>query len=375
MSEEKEKPSDRMTPTLSARLHALRFLAIVLVVMLHALNVGKLDDAPQAARGQPVSVYVQVFVNQGFARVAVPLFFAVSGFLFFHNLQGGPATAARLAAKMRRRVRSLVVPYLIWSALGILLFLLLQTIAWSKPFFAASRRIIAEKSIAQLAEFWLLDPIPGQLWFLRDLIVLACLSPAIYWFVRRLGLGVVVPVGGLWALALNPPLDLGPYPIVSIQGLFFFTLGAYLALWRPIDLERPMPGRKTLAAAWLALIAVGVYRFLFQGEPQIVLSTSHAFRSVSIGMGLLALWGNYPLLRPLLESRPGTWLAQFTFVIYAAQLPMLTILRRLALDHLGVAPLAAFFLLPVVVIAICVFAALLTRRLVPPLYAVMTGGR
>ena len=370
-----------MTATLSARLHALRFVAIVLVVFLHSFNVGKMKDTPQAAQEQPVAVYIQVFVNQGIARIAVPLFFAISGYLFFFNLPGGevapaPRFAARLlAVKMRRRVRSLVVPYLIWSALGILLFLLLQTIPWSRPFFVDPRRIIAGKSIAELAELWLLNPIPGQLWFLRELIVLACLSPAIYWLVRRLGLGVVVPVGGLWMLALDPPVDLGPFPICSIQGLFFFTLGAYLALWRPIDLERPISGSKTLAVAWLVFAAVGVYLFLFRGEREIILWTSHAFRSVSIGMGLLVLWGNYPLLRPVLESRPGRWLAQFTFVIYAAHLPMLTILRKLSVDVAGLPPLLAFFALPAVAIAICVSVAPLIRRLAPRLYAIMTGGR
>jgi len=359
-----------MTATLSTRLRTLSFLLIVLVVFLHAVNTTILVPGLQdASLSVSLPLYVQQFINQGITRIAVPLFFAISGYLFFCSFQ---PTARQFRAKYRRRARSLLAPYLIWSAAGIVLFYLLQTLPASKPYFTDPANVIRNLSAGELARKWLLDPINYPLWFVRDLIVLTSISPLIYLLVRWLGLGVLLPLGGLWLLGLSPPLMLGLRPVVSMPGLFFFMLGSYLALRKPLDLERDMAGSKALAAVWLGLLAVKTYLEIYQGRESTILA------QVSIALGVVALWTNYRSLQPALEGRVGIWLTQFTFFVYAGHEPLLTILKKLFVRLFGLGPwsqLLAFFLLPVLAIAVCVSVAAVMKRFFRPVYLVMTGGR
>ena len=105
---------------------------------------------------------------------------------------------------------------------------------------------------------------------------------------------------------------------------------------------------------------------------------SATLNNVCLAIGVPALWYNYDLLQPLIESCFGLWLAQFTFFIYAAHYPAIRFAGRLFLDRIGASPalqLLAFFLIPLVTIAACVVLALLLRWLMRPAYLLLTGNR
>ena len=60
---------------------------------------------------------MQGFISLALMRWALPFLGLVSGYLFFRTLR---PTAAGFAAKLRTRVRTLLVPFLLWSGLGVL---------------------------------------------------------------------------------------------------------------------------------------------------------------------------------------------------------------------------------------------------------------
>ena len=71
-------------------------------------------------------------------------------------------------------------------------------------------------------------------------------------------------------------------------------------------------------------------------------------------------------------------LIPFSFMIFVAQEPLLTMLKRLGLRAMGssdAAMLAVFFLAPLFTLLIVVGTAALLRRYVPRPYAWLTGGR
>ena len=68
-------------------------------------------------------------------------------------------------------------------------------------------------------------PINLPLWYIRDLIVLIVFSPVIYFFVRY--------ARYLWLLfsGILMVLNIGlPYTFVTVVGVFFFSLGSFLAI-------------------------------------------------------------------------------------------------------------------------------------------------
>ncbi len=155
----------------------LTFFLIVLVVWLHAYSIH-----PSAVRKGP-NLFVQLFISQGLARAAVPLFFLISGYLFFRKM--GKGGRAVFAAKIGKRTRTLLLPYVVWAVYGIALYAALQMLPPLRSSF--SNWMISDYSLPKLVKTIAITPIPGQLWFLRDLYVMTLMSPAVYLLIRGQG--------------------------------------------------------------------------------------------------------------------------------------------------------------------------------------------
>ena len=92
-------------------------VAVCAVVVVHAYNLNSRllagENGPEAP-GVPGFVgFVEYLFSQALTRWLVALLFAISGFLFFRNLD---FVFSQYLAKYRSRVRSLVVPFVLWSA-------------------------------------------------------------------------------------------------------------------------------------------------------------------------------------------------------------------------------------------------------------------
>ena len=73
----------------SLRLNLLRFPLVVLVVFLHAYSstVGFSDGEIGVSHSMFIVDLVRNFVSRGVATIAVPVFFLMSGYLFFAGLE------------------------------------------------------------------------------------------------------------------------------------------------------------------------------------------------------------------------------------------------------------------------------------------------
>ena len=168
---------------------------------------------------------------------AVPFLFFLSWLLFF----GAESWERRLPAcgvagkmpalpgiwlgKLRRRVRSLLVPYLAWNLLAYLLgAFVLGTIAKSDflPSFWSVR-------VAGRAGF---APADGPTYFLKTLMELALIAPAFPLVNRHAATAWVSPaLALLWCV--SPVALRGHTERAIVVGLVFFNLGAWTAL-RPV---------------------------------------------------------------------------------------------------------------------------------------------
>jgi len=111
--------------------------------------------------------------------------------------------------------------------------------------------------------------------------------------------------------------------------------------------------------------------------------TSHqaAYALISrlvILLGIPALWYNYDLLRPLLESRLARWMSPFFFFVYAGQNLTATLVEK----GLGAVWPFGEWSLPLallvggaVLTAIWIALAAMSRRLFPLGYDLLSGGR
>ena len=93
----------------------LRFPLMVGVVMIHC-DIS--DQLVPELRGQWAQDVMYFFSNI-IGRFSVPMFFLISGFLFYRN---GTLTHNEYASKLHHRLYTLLIPYLLWNLLAFLFF-------------------------------------------------------------------------------------------------------------------------------------------------------------------------------------------------------------------------------------------------------------
>lgn len=355
-----------MQDTISTRINLLRFPLIVGVLYIHAYGstVHLSSESVGLAHTSYLVEFVRFFVSYGVARVAVPLFFMISGYLLFKERR---FSLELYRSKLQKRVGTLLIPFLFWNIATLLLYMLGERIPQTARFFSHGN-ILATYHAMDYANaifgIWSL-PVAYQFWFVRDLMLLVLLSPIVYFLaagrVRLLALPLLsgLYLAGLWNL---------PWP--GLEATFFFFLGVYLSLQR-VDVNRVDAYGKLLAAAFA--VALVVYTAAHQVQPW-----SHGL-VVLLGVptawwvaGLLAR-GDSSLKHGLLHA------AEASFFVYAAHEPLLTILRKVAYATLrpqnGALVLGLYFLIPVLVIAITLALFALLKRIAPTPLKIISGNR
>lgn len=206
---------DKMSQYLSDKLKVLSLFSMMLVLCIHS-GFRELENN-----------VVQEFLSGMIGRCAVPLFYVISGWLFFRSLHDG---VRGVWAKMKKRVRTLLVPYIIGCVFCVGFSVIVAVTPGTSRFINDSIMPLFDKSFWDIlcSVFYAKDgglPIAYQLWFLRDLILIVAMAPLWYCGLRYLGWGFVVIVFSLTYLHL---------PHVPVSSLFWFSLGGQLTT---IDIE------------------------------------------------------------------------------------------------------------------------------------------
>lgn len=94
-----------ITNYISDKIKVLSLVAIILVLYIHS----GFHDYPHEILGMEFNHFLQEVVSEKLGRCAVPLFFMISGFLFFQNVN----SINDVLHKMRKRIKTLVVPFVI----------------------------------------------------------------------------------------------------------------------------------------------------------------------------------------------------------------------------------------------------------------------
>ena len=71
-----------MNQKLSNHLKALSFWAILMVLLIHTNNTKLTVGLYNVVTPNNINYFVQSFISQGIAAVAVPIFFGISGYFF-----------------------------------------------------------------------------------------------------------------------------------------------------------------------------------------------------------------------------------------------------------------------------------------------------
>ncbi len=159
----------------------LRFPMAVLIVFLHSKN--RVSFAETIQTDFSVFQYVEGFFSGTLASIAVPLFFFISGYLYFqHFTTWNWETYFR---KSRRRIYTLLIPFILWNILKLSSLCIEAFPAYG---LSGVTRVLNEYGGWRI--FWdgnadMSAPILQSTWFLRDLIIFCLLTPVVYLLVKH----------------------------------------------------------------------------------------------------------------------------------------------------------------------------------------------
>ncbi len=359
----------RAAPAFNTKIRNLCLVLSMLVVFNHSNTYAPLIGADQHpvvslvgpdAGASPLEVAVQFFLSGSMWRVTNPVFFMASGFFFFF---GWRPTLLGLHRKLSKRVFTLLGPFLIWTVLTMALNFVAHALA-SYPAYRAAWEADG-LTFSQLVTFFLNMPSSSQLWFLRDLIyIMAFAVPVLALVLPRLR-------GFTILLFLVVYFSNLPNPGVDRTGLCFFGIGATLGYLRLQPSYSNALWRRLAVMAWIGTAAAYTILALFSDW-----NLTPLF-NLLILVGIFGMWGFYDLL----PAGVHTWLTRlspYRFFIYMTFDPLLPILQRIAAQWLTPNPLTnllSYFLMPLVVIALCVGIASCLRQRLPTGYSFLTGGR
>lgn len=215
----------------SNTLNYLKCILCVGVVFIHArfypdLSVVGVNEF----EGYKFYNALDCYFNANFLNsTCVPLFFVISGYLFFLNIPELFGWKVYLT-KLKSRIGSLLIPYLICNMLFVL-FNNTISLLHGTPF----------NPWDCFSSFWSIKgglPIMAQTWYIRDLMVMCLLTPII-WFAIRFGkVFLLIALCGCWFTEWWYNI-----PGIDIRSAMFFSIGSYIGI-HGIDLLEMVRPRK-----------------------------------------------------------------------------------------------------------------------------------
>ena len=340
---------DRAT---SSKIAAFGFVCAFLVAAIHVPQPIPSDAA--------TPVWWLYHMTAGtFGRLAVPFYFVVAGFFLARHF-GEPSWWRREASK---RLRSLLVPFILWLLMWNAVEGALALASNVRSGVAATEGFPSGWALLTRLGLNPLDyPSDIPLWFVRSLLLYAAASGVLLPAIRRFGVSLPVAVLAVSAVSRLPCCHSGAWlflsRFVSVHGLFYFLVGASLAMGVVTS-----PHDRAVAVLSVAGV-VGLFLSQFLAARGV--AGWGVLHELSLPLALFAAWRLFPSV-----SWPRA-VTSLTFPIYILHVFAVRVLDVAMYGRLSCAALVVKYA------AVCVMsiaAAAVFRVILPRFHAIAFGGR
>lgn len=315
-----------------SQLGAIKFVSIVAIAFCHAP-----DFAINTLLFDVVTMHLTV------SRLA--LIFVLSGFFL---LRKDLACVDTYLLEVKKRIKSLLIPYFFWSIL-VLVLMLIATHLYSAQF-SGKGYSIGDGGVNDCVRAILgvgRSPLHYQFGFLRNLFLLVLISPAMYWALRQL------PIAGLLVFWLLGEM---------IPGAGYFYLGGLL--WR-FDMQKVF---FSIKPTWMVVVSTCVavlVTTLTIAVPEYLLKVNSFVFLISFATMIKVVFPN------VIEA-----LASFSFVVFALHEPTITIIGKVLSPYRAhVSDSALYMIAAFSTLVVCLGFGFCFKKMLPRLYSVAVGDR
>jgi fucose 4-O-acetylase-like acetyltransferase len=341
---------------------------MVLLVFIHGYNVSNDPLFATSNIDEPLTItnFIEYFIANGLLRFRIPLLMLISGYLIAYKQD------ASYLQLIKKKVKTLIVPYVLFSTITILLMALVEQLFMTTNTDGLWGKKISTYSIHDFFYRIVISPIPFQLWFLRILFLFIVGYPVIKYCLQK------APIPFLIVLfILRAVFNSDHYTLV-----FYFAAGIYLQLQK-INIDAKPTFFNTNLWLCIVLVLVTIKTLVaFGGKPYFgkytsfileILHLAHVIPSVFI-----AWFGLDKLVNYCMKQRWFVAIMGSSFFIFACHEPLMVMLIKPYVTLLGggeTAKLIAFFTLPIAMLILCISFDALVSKASPWFYNFLTGNR
>lgn len=336
----------------------ISFMLSILVFFIHSYF------SQNYVSGSFISVVnhkVSYFFSRSITQFAVPMFFMLSGISFFKDYSN-----KKYLTKIKSRVYTLVIPYLLWNTVWMLWDIL------------CSYSFIAEFSaISEPYPLTLVSILKGvffygcntPFWFIFDIIIFSLAAPLLFVFIRNkyLGITTVICLSIVSLFEIYIPADVFYYPMSVV----FYLIGAIVG-YHFFDFASKKSSKSMQITSAVLLSA---YILVKNIVPQELHISNYLIETIVYTFASFALWNVADIFIERIKPRA---IYRRSFAIYAMHLNVaIIILKVLSFftpqnEWLEIPKFVIMIILTLVIInGVCTFL----ERFMPGVYAIFLGGR
>ena len=361
-----------MNEYLSKKISFLSLISMLAVVFIHAYNYTDTFLQPHTiiTEGLHPVACVQYAISNALTRFAVPMFFMISGFLFFF---GKDFSTSVYVKQVKKRCRTVLSVFVIFSVISFAVCHLVYSFTGEGVIGMIDERIIKNPLYALLQ-----NPYAFQLWFLAQLFIMSIVSPVIYFLIKKIKFVLPVILACLWFM--DKQLVVGGYTLFNSDAYMFFTLGAYIAVEELNfkTLYQKTENTKLWIGSLVLWIFVAAVYTLFSATADKSSCIQLILFKLCVLLGMVTVWLSYDRFSAGVLEHPVTkTLSENNFMVYLLHEPLLHIIFMSTITYCkaDIVHILLYFVLPVVIIMLCAYIGKILRNKCPGLNSILTGGR
>lgn len=344
----------------SEKITLIQYICSIIIVILHSNNLNGYNFINNGERGIKFVYNLERFISIA-GHLAVPTFFVISAYLFFRNFQ-----ISKYFAVIKRKIKTLFIPYLIWNTIGFIFFAILTHSSFIN-------KSINKEPLSLIPIDIVISIINSEntpLWYVKYLMIFFVISPIIYIILKNKIIGFVA----ILIMILNYYIHAYTY-YSFLTWIPIFMIGAYLGINFP---KYIFNNSKNNAKSIRKKKIVDLFIFIIFVILWIISFKSNEDRRVLYTLRLISPFFMWNIFDYIKWTSPLKWWVRISFFLYCTHFYVVSIFQKIMLIIFGngtLWTLVVYLVTPVVTIYFITVVANYIIKYTPKVWNIINGGR
>lgn len=345
----------KTTSCFSKKVTIVSFIMSIFVIYIHANN---LSYYGLAANGKMIPNIAVNILGETIGEVAVPFFFMMSAYWLFRFDVHDRNAMNILIGKMKKKVKTICLPYLLWNTFGMIFYMLITRIPFAANMMNHGTAIPI--TLDNVIEGIFLHKYYFTFWYLQDLMGLIVISPIILIILKSKYATLITIIAT--AIAALFKID---FVLFGGTSFLFFMIGGYMVTYADNFFEN----ESDKVYGYLGtFILAGIIRYV-----NIPIAAE-----LSYFVSPILLWKSMDVFLPQggMGKRIG-WFTTQSFFIYASHVIPVTVIGHLLakVSETYLWATISYLLAPWITLSLIYIAAEMLYKYIPGFYGLICGGR